>query len=187
MVPLTLFYVTIKYWDSLKKSGRDMWRSVRYRSSVWEGHDDAHSRMMKKYKEVPDWWFFGVLVISGAFGIAALKAWPTETPWWIVLTVMGLSAIFLVPSAILLAGANITMGFNVLFQLLAGVWFAGNAEAQIIVTAFGSNFNHQADTYISDQKIAHYSKLPPRRLSRPDALCVLEHIHLHWHAELDGG
>ena len=170
--PLTLFYVSIKHWDALRKSGVEMWRSIRYRTSIWEGNNDAHSRMMKVYKEVPDWWFFAVLVISGAFGIAALSAWPTETPWWTILTVIALSAVFLVPSALLLAGANVSMGFNVLFQLLAGVWFAGNAEAQILVVAFGSYFNQQADTYIADQKIAHYSKLPPRAIFRGQMLSV---------------
>lgn len=170
--PLTLFYVSIRSWDSLKKSGKEMWRSVRHRTSIWEGNDDAHTRMMRQYKEVPDWWFFSILLISMAFGIAALKSWPTETPWWIVLCVIALSAVFLIPSAILYAGANVSMGFNVLFQLLAGVWFAGNAEAQIIVVAFGSNFDSQADTYISDQKIAHYAKLPPRAIFRGQMLAA---------------
>lgn len=142
--PMTLFYVSIQHWDAMKKSAKEMWKSVRHGSSVWEGNKDAHSRMMSVYKEVPDYWFMGILVVSMVFGIVALKVWPTETPWWSVLTVIGLSAVFLIPSAILYAAANVSMGFNVLFQLLAGVWWAGNAEAQIIVTAFGSNFNSQA-------------------------------------------
>lgn len=142
--PMTLFYVSIQHWDAIKKSAKEMWRSVRHGTSIWEGNKDAHTRMMSIYKEVPDYWFMGILLVSMAFGIAALKAWPTETPWWSVLTVIGLSAVFLIPSAILYAAANVNMGFNVLFQLLAGVWWAGNAEAQIIVTAFGSNFNYQA-------------------------------------------
>ncbi|KAH8894599.1 oligopeptide transporter 2 [Thozetella sp. PMI_491] len=170
--PLTLTYVTIKYWDSLKKSGKEMWKSIRHRTSIWEGNTDAHTRMMMAYKEVPDWWFFLVLLVSMGFGIAALQNWPTHTPWWVVITVIVLSGVFLIPSAILYAGANVSMGFNVLFQLLAGVWFAGNAEAQIIVTAFGSNFNAQADTYIADQKLAHYSKLPPRAVFRAQMLAA---------------
>ena len=171
--PLTLFYVTIVNWDGLKKAGKEMWRSIRYRTSIFDGNDDAHTRMMRVYKEVPDWWFFGILLVSMALGIAALQSWPTLTPWWTVLTVIVLSGVFLIPSTLLYAGANVGMGFNVLFQLLAGVWFAGNAEAQIIVTAFGSNFNAQADNYISDQKIAHYSKLPPRAVFRGQMIAAL--------------
>jgi hypothetical protein len=83
-------------------------------------------------------------------------------------------------SAIVTAGANVSMGFNVLWQLLAGVWFAGNPEAQIIVTAFGQNFNSQADNYISDQKLAHYSKLQPRAVFRAQILALFFNCLLQW-------
>lgn len=171
--PMALIYITIRNWEPLKKSAREMWRGIRYRTSIWEGNTDAHSIMMRAYKEVPDWWFFCILVLSGVLGIVALVHWPTETPWWSILTVIAFSAVFLIPSALMYAGANVSMGFNVLFQLLAGVWFAGNAEAQLIVVAFGSDFNSQAETYISDQKIGHYAKLPPRALFRAQMIAVL--------------
>src|SRR5271168_1304197 len=96
----------------------------------------------------------------------ALKVYPVNTPVWTLFAIAGLSAVFLVPSAMLLAGANVSMGFNVLFQLLAGIWFVGNPEALIIVTAYGQNYNYQADNYISNQKMAHYAKLPPRAVFR---------------------
>jgi OPT family small oligopeptide transporter len=170
--PLVMCYVFIRYWSILRKAFREMYRSVRYRLSIWEGNDDAHSRMMKKYKEVPDWWFLVILIISLALGIAAIQNWPTQTPVWVLFAIIGMSAVFLVPSAILVAQANVSMGFNVLFQLLAGVWFPGNPEAQIIVTAFGQNFNSQADNYIADQKLAHYAKVPPRAIFRAQVASV---------------
>ena len=135
--PMTLFYVSIRNWTVLSRSFKEMWQSVRHRKSVWEGNDDAHSRMMKAYPEVADWWFAVVLLIAFALGVISVTVWPTHTPWWSLLTVIGLSAVFIIPSAILVATANVSMGFNVLFQLLAGVWFAGNPMAQVIVVAFG--------------------------------------------------
>lgn len=170
--PMTLFFIFIRYWEQIKKCTYEMYRSFRYRTSIWEGNDDAHCRMMRKYPEVPDWWFLCILALSAGLGIAALKAWSTETPWWIPLAVIGMSAILLVPSAILVAASNVGMGFNVLFQLLAGLWFPGNAEAEIIITAFGSNFDSQTDNYMSEQKLAHYSKLPPRAIFRGQMLAV---------------
>jgi len=50
-----------------------------------------------------------------------------------------------VPAAIMVAAANVTLTTGVLFQLLAGVWFAGNPQAQVIMQAYGSNFQSQAD------------------------------------------
>lgn len=109
---------------------------------------------------------------SFIFGVAALEAWPTHTPWWALLTLIGLNAVFLVPAAIMVAAANVTLTTGVLFQLLAGVWFAGNPQAQVIMQAYGSNFQSQADNYISDQKLAHYAKLPPRAIFRGQTIAV---------------
>jgi OPT family small oligopeptide transporter len=170
--PMTLFYYSIRHWNSMKKAGYDMYRAVRYREAAYDVHTDAHCRMMRAYKEVADWWFLLVLVISLVLGIIALKVYPVDTPVWTLFAIAGLSAVFLVPSAMLVAGANVTMGFNVLFQLLAGVWFVGNPEALIIVTAYGQNYNYQADNYISNQKMAHYAKLPPRAVFRGQMIAV---------------
>lgn len=164
--PMTLFYVSIQHYEALQKSFMEMYKGLRYRTSIYDGNNDAHTRMMRKYKEVPDWYFMVVLVVSLVLGIVALKAYPVHTPVWALFAVIGLSGIFIIPSTFLTAHANVVMGFNVLFQLLAGYWFVGNPEALIIVTAFGENFNPQADTYISDQKIAHYAKIAPRAIFR---------------------
>jgi hypothetical protein len=134
---------------------------------------------------VPEWWFLTVLVLSFGCGVAALEAWPTHTPWWSLLTIIGINGIFLVPVAIMVATSNVALHTGVLFQLLgmsrqytrladflAGLWFAGNPQAQIIMQAFATNFQSQADNYISDQKLAHYAKLPPRAVFRSQMIAV---------------
>ena len=125
-----------------------------------------------RYKETPEWWFLTILLFSFVVGVVALEAWPTNTPWWALLTLIGLNAVFLVPAAIMVAAANVSLNTGVLFQLLAGVWFAGNPQAQVIMQAYGSNFQSQADNYISDQKLAHYAKIPPRAIFRGQMIAV---------------
>lgn len=170
--PMTLFYVSIQHYHALKKAGYEMYKGIRYRTPIYDGNDDPHSKMMSVYKEVADWWFIVVLLISLVLGVIALKVWPVNTPVWSLFAVIGLSGVFLIPSALLMANANVSMGFNVLFQRLAGYWFVGNPEALIIVTAFGQNFDAQAENYISDQKMAHYAKLPPRAIFRGQIISV---------------
>jgi hypothetical protein len=113
-----------------------------------------------------------IIVFSFAFGVAALEGWPTNCPWWALVMLVAVNAIFLVPSAIMAAAANVTLNTGVLFQLLAGVVFAGNPQAQVIMQAYGSNFIAQADNYISDQKMAHYAKVPPRAIFRAQTIAV---------------
>ncbi|KAK7738441.1 oligopeptide transporter 6 [Diatrype stigma] len=171
--PMTLTSVSIQHWDLLKSSAVEMYRGFVNRKSVYENYHDPHTRMMAAYPEVPDWWFACILILSLTLGIVALAVWPLSVPIWSLFAVIGISAVMLIPSVLLLASANVTVGFNVLFQMLGGVWFAGNPEALIIVTAFGQTFNPQAENYIADQKMGHYAKIPPRAVFRGQVIAVV--------------
>ena len=133
---LILSYIFIRYYAALWETIKGMWRSLRHGSSVFADQNDPHCRAMRKYSEVPDWWFLGVLLGSFAFGVAAVQVWPTHTPWWSLIAVILMSGAFAIPAALLYAVANVETRFNVLWQTLAGAWFGGNAEAQIIVTSY---------------------------------------------------
>jgi OPT family small oligopeptide transporter len=171
--PMTLFYVTITEWRTITTAFIQIYRGLRYRDSNFSSFEDPHSRMMSRYKEVPDWWFFVILLLSLVLGIIALEVYPVLTPVWSLFAVIGLSAVLIVPSVVMLSIANVGLGFGVFFQLLAGVWFVGNPEAVLIATAYGNNFDSQTEVYVSDQKLAHYSKLPPRAIFRGQMLSVL--------------
>lgn len=171
--PMTLFGVSIQHWDSLRKSAAEMYKGLFDKKSVYENYDDPHTRMMAAYPEVPDWWFACVLLLSLALGIVALAVWPLSVPIWSLFAIIGISAVMMVPSALLLASASVSMEFNVLFQTLGGIWFTGNPEALIIVTAFGKTFNMQAENYVSDQKMGHYAKIPPRAIFRGQIIAVV--------------
>ena len=132
---LTLSYIWIKEWRRLSKQMKEVWKSITTRSSGYAGHQDPHSRMMSRYREVPDWWFLIILLLANIFGIIGAYCWPTNTPWWSVLAVTGISAAFAIPNALLLAVANAGLNFDALWQLLAGIWFGGNPEAQMVVSA----------------------------------------------------
>jgi hypothetical protein len=170
--PMSLFSLSIQHWDAIKKSAIGMYRGVRYRKSIYDNYNDPHTRLMRAYPEVPDWWFFCILLLSLVLGIVALQVWPLAVPVWSLFALAGISAVMLIPSVMLMATANVFMGFNVLFQLLGGIWFSGNPEALIIMTAFGQNFNNQAENYITDQKMGHYAKIPPRAVFRGQMLAV---------------
>jgi OPT family small oligopeptide transporter len=170
--PMILFYVSIQHYESLTRTFKEMWQGLRYRTSIYDSNHDAHMRMMRNYKEVPDWCFGAILIISAVVGIVVVEVYPVNTPVWTIFAIAALSAIFLIPSALLKAHANVGMGFNVIFQLLAGAWFVGNPEALIIVTAIGQTFNVHADNYISVQKMAHYAKIPPRAIFRGQVIAT---------------
>lgn len=105
--------------------------------------------------------------------LTALLVFPVDVPLWPVFVFIIMSVVVLIPSTILLATANVGVGFGLLFETLSGIWAAGNPEALIILNFFGGKFNSRADGYLAGQKMGHYSRVPPRAVFRGQILAVL--------------
>ncbi|GMF03277.1 unnamed protein product [Ambrosiozyma monospora] len=70
-------------------------------SNMYDGFDDPFVQMIRKYDEVPDWWFFMVVVVSFIFAIVLLTCYPDlGTPVWTIFFVIGLNVVFLVPMTV---------------------------------------------------------------------------------------
>lgn len=163
--PMCLLYVGITQWAMIKQAYRTVVDSIRNRGAAaarGTGFNDAHSRMMSLYREVPDWWYLAILVIALVFGIVGFQAYPIHVPVWTLFATVAICICFLIPMAILNSMANVSFAMNVFFQLLAGWWFPGNPVAMMMMMNFGYNMDAQAEAYISNQKMAHYSKVSPR-------------------------
>lgn len=63
-----------------------------------DDYDDPHSNAMKNYKEVPDWWYFAILIGSLVVGIAVVEHYPTNTPVWGLFVSLGFNFVFLIPT-----------------------------------------------------------------------------------------
>ena len=59
--------------------GPDVWRRARNSKSE---EPDIHLKLMRRYREAPEWWFMAVFVVSFAFGLIASQVWQTHLPWW---------------------------------------------------------------------------------------------------------
>ena len=202
---ITLFYVTVRYWSLLRSAAIQLWRGWRNSDSE-DPLADSHTRMMRAYAEVPDWWYAGVLLVSIGCGIAALSAWPTQTPWWSLLAVMAIGWVMLIPISLVIAIANISASLGILFKskssffhkvdaidnrdfpVLSGVWFPGNPVAlgrslllsktmlklpSVILEAIGPAFDSRTDSFMGQQKLGHYAKIPPRAMFRGMVLSTL--------------
>lgn len=52
----SIVYVFTKYWGALKKAFVGMVVNTIKRQSIYTGFEDGHTRLMRRYKEVPEWW-----------------------------------------------------------------------------------------------------------------------------------
>lgn len=173
LYPFAIIYeVALNYkpmWLALKNLGSSF---RNFRRSTFEGFDDPHTVMMRNYKEVADWVFLVVLVIAIVFAIICVKVYPAETPVWGIFFALGINFVFLIPLTAILSTTGWTFGLNVLVQIITGYAIPGNGLALNFIKALGYNINGQAQNYITDQKMAHYVKIPPRSLFRCQMLSL---------------
>jgi hypothetical protein len=188
----SIVYVFIKYWGPLKKAFVGMVINTWKRQSIYTGFEDGQARMMRKYKEVPEWWvrkppslslllspphppaahsldlscfrlanstFCGQYSIVFLFGliisIIAVTAWPTETPWWSILVVVGVGAVLTIPWVIIESIASAGISLGAIWQVLPGVIWPGNPLAQLVILMLVGAFEQLAGGFTQNLKYAH--------------------------------
>ena len=123
---------------------------------------DVHNRLMKSYKEVPEWWYMITLVISVIIGMVGIGVYPTNTTPWVVLYGIALCLVFVVPIGIIAAMTGVPVTLNVLAEFIGGVWVEGNAIAMCFFKSYGYVTCAHALSFAADLKLAHYLKIAPR-------------------------
>ncbi|KAK9345357.1 OPT oligopeptide transporter protein-domain-containing protein [Lipomyces starkeyi] len=172
--PLAVIYVVLREWRPIMASFQDFWHGIRNRGrSIYEQFTDPLSQMMSKYKEVPDWWYLCVVLLSFVLGIISIEIYPTNVGVWGFVIIIALNAVFLIPLMLIYATTGFNLGLNVLAEMLAGYFFPGNGTANLILKCYGYNIDGQAESFVSDQKMAHYSKVPPRAVFRGQLLSTI--------------
>jgi hypothetical protein len=80
---------------------------------------DIHTKLMRRYKQVPEWWFICILVANIAVTIFAREYYidQLQLPWWGVLLACALAFFFTLPIGIITATTNQVRIFNTSFTL----------------------------------------------------------------------
>ncbi|KAH9982093.1 OPT oligopeptide transporter [Lactifluus volemus] len=125
---------------------------------------DVHARLMARYPQVPEWWYFSVLIIVFAMSAITIEIWPTEVPIWGLLLALSIAAFYIVPTGMIQAITNQQVGLNVISELVAGYAFPGKPLPMMIFKTFGYITMSQALQFASDMKLGHYMKVPPRSM-----------------------
>jgi OPT family oligopeptide transporter len=131
------------------------------RKSAFADARDIHTRLMRSYKEVPEWAYFIVLCVSIGIGAATIAVYPTTASPAAALYGVFLAAIFCVPCGIIKAITNIEVTLNVIAELFGGLWFPGNANAMNFFKAYGYITTMHTLHFAQDLKLAHYTHIPP--------------------------
>lgn len=172
--PAMIVYALLNYTGILWYSIKVFWAGIKNPRKVLASFDDRFSRAQKKYREVPEWWYFLFLAVCLGMGIACVEHYGfTNTPVWTIFFGIGLSAVFMVPCGVLYATTNQQIVINVLYELIIGLTNEGNGTALMVAKAYATNFMVETDSFITNLKQAHYVGLAPRAMFRVQIMnCV---------------
>lgn len=165
--PVYFLYIMGNQWKTMKKAYIDFYQGLRHGKGNYEGAMDVHSRLMSKYKEVPDWWFLLILLGALVVSIVFLQIYPLNTPVWVTFLMIGINLVFAVPLSFLSATTGTNLGLGSLIQIITGFVLPQNPNAFMFAQSLGSwALAGYGDNYVQDQKMAHYCKIAPRAVFR---------------------
>ncbi|XP_019458237.1 PREDICTED: oligopeptide transporter 7-like [Lupinus angustifolius] len=144
--------------------GREIWEQSK--SSFKERKMDIHTKLMRKYKQVPEWWFVCILIANIAATIFACEYYndQLQLPWWGVLLACAIAIFFTLPIGIITALTNQSPGLNIITEYVIGYIYPGYPVANMCFKVYGYISMTQAITFLQDFKLGHYMKIPPRTM-----------------------
>jgi OPT family small oligopeptide transporter len=110
-------------------NGKQIWQQ--YRNSTNE-KPDIHMKLMRKYKEAPQWWYMSLFAMMVALALVAVLAYPTNLEWWAFLLAVAISFSFSLPIGIIQAITNNQIGLNVLTEFVYGYLRPGRPLALML-------------------------------------------------------
>ncbi|KAF5201856.1 Oligopeptide transporter [Thalictrum thalictroides] len=145
--------------------GSEIWKTIRS-STLSKNKMDIHTKMMRKYKQVPQWWFLAILLLNLVLVMVACVCYKEQLqlPWWGVLAAFCVALVYILPVGILTATTGQAPGLNVITEYIIGYAYPGRPLANMCFKVYGYVSMLQAITFLQDLKLGHYMKIPPRTM-----------------------
>jgi len=137
----------------------------RFKSSQKE-KPDVHTKLMNKYSDIPAWWFHSLMALSIAVALLLCTVLNHEVQlqWWGLIFACGMAFIFTLPISIITATTNQSPGLNVITEYIMGLIKPGYPIANVCFKTYGYMSMQQAVAFLSDFKLGHYMKIPPKSM-----------------------
>lgn len=134
-----------------------------FRSSLKDHVNDTHAVLMSRYREAPEWWYTTLFFISLILAIFVCH-FGQLMPWYYLFLAIAIALVFVLPTGIVQAVTNQTIGLNVITEFVAGIVIPGDPLGNVTFKTYGYITQYQALLLISDLKLGHYMKIPPRAM-----------------------
>ncbi|XP_020225423.1 oligopeptide transporter 6 isoform X2 [Cajanus cajan] len=145
--------------------GREIWIQSK-RAFADSKKIDIHTRLMRRYKSVPMWWFHIILVVNIAVIIFICEHYKEslQLPWWGVLLACAIYVLSPLKIGVIKATTNQQPGLNIITEYIIGYMYPERPVANMCFKVYGYISMTQALTFLQDFKLGHYMKIPPRTM-----------------------
>ncbi|KAL2190256.1 OPT superfamily oligopeptide transporter [Thermothelomyces heterothallicus CBS 203.75] len=134
-----------------------------YKSAKKGRYDDRHhAHMAKHYKEVPQWWYLIVLVLSFVLGLVVVTTQNITMPAWAYIISLILGIIIAPFSTILFSRYGNGIATNNLSKMLAGLILPERPIGNMYFACWSHNVIANCVNLSGDLKMGEYLKIPPR-------------------------
>jgi hypothetical protein len=96
--------------------------------------DDIHAKLMRRYPEVPNGWYYTLTAIFFVVAIVSVEVWPTGTPVWTLCLSLLLPALYLLPFGFIYAVTGQMLALNLLAEIIPGTILAGKPLPNMVRT-----------------------------------------------------
>ncbi|KAK3821392.1 MAG: OPT oligopeptide transporter protein-domain-containing protein [Benniella sp.] len=142
--------------------GAEIWRN--WKRAVGSEEEDIHTKMMKIYPEVPQLWYAIFYIIMAALACVVCEVYGTQLPWYGLLLALFVGWALTLPIGVMNAITGFGPGLNVITELICGYIWPGKPIANMTFKCYGFMAMVQCNQLMSDLKLGHYMKIPPRSL-----------------------
>ncbi|KAK7845772.1 oligopeptide transporter 7 [Quercus suber] len=135
-------------------------------SALQEKKMDVHTKLMRKYKQVPQWWFLCLLLVNIVATIFSFQYYNDQLQWWGILLACSLALFFTLRVGVITATTNQVCLCKANLECNHRVYHRGSGYpvANICFKVYGYISMKQGITFLQDFKLGHYMKIPPRAM-----------------------
>ncbi|KAI9343612.1 OPT oligopeptide transporter protein-domain-containing protein [Obelidium mucronatum] len=127
--------------------------------------EDIHNVLMDVYPDVPEAWYLSLLTWTGVWTIFVCQTERAfNLPWFGVILAITTAMCSIVPLGIIQAISGQLVPLKAVGELISGMLFPNDILAVMTFKTLSSVAMSQGLGLVSDMKLGHYLKIPPRSL-----------------------
>lgn len=156
-IPPALVMHTIVYY------GPVAYRIVQNRKSPEDERDDVHAKLMRRYPEVPNWWYLAIFVACFALSVGAAFVQPDlNIPVSSIMLAILLAIFLIIPQCYIQAMTGQSAAINLLPQIIPGALWPERPMTNMVFKVYTIIGSSVGASFVQALKLGHYVKVPPK-------------------------